>query len=346
MSTVFGGLFFVILVLAGFNLMLWNFIQFDAYNHIVASMGTKDALARAENLVVTAPGASGFAGTSFNITLSNQGGVTTTISRIYVQNLSPTNSLQCQGAALCILDPAPASPGFSNANIQVGERNHVVYVYGLTIKDGSGYKVVLSTTRGNQFSFFYPWPANLFGGTNSNQTNTAHGDLDVKFDINSFNFTRGTQTVSQPGYTVPYATNVIFWVKVVNNAIFPISLSQYTSLYFVCYQDRFGSGSGTCNETDLNYVVDNQTLNPSNIIAYDQVNRPYVIPPATANGPSTPVIVHFGSFYPAGTQPQDVDFPTPYLVFMGFFYTVNGQIVGQTISFVAIRACATYPSCP
>ncbi len=367
MSTVFGGLFFVILILMGFNLMTWNFLQYDAYNSVVTSMSQRDQLSSSENLQAVPPGATGFVGNTFNITVTNLGGVTTTLTRIYIQNVSPTGTLplQCRGASLCTVDSGAGTTncagngncGFTNANIRPGENNHVMKVTGLRINDGSGYQVIMSSTRGRQFSFFYPWPVNALGGSNSNSTNTAHGALDVKFDLNSFNFTRGTETVSQPGWTVPYLTDLVYWVKVVNNAVNPITISQYTSLYFVCYQDRFGSGQSpgfglpACTETDNSFVVDNTTMNPNNIIAYDDVNRPYTLPAAGPNGPTGSTIIKFGSFCPGsqcGNPPptQDVDFPTPYLVFMGFFYKINGQIVGQTISFVAIRACATYPSCP
>jgi hypothetical protein len=353
MSTVFGGLFFVILILMAFNVMLWSFIQYNAYNQVVTSAGMRDQQARSENLVFNAPGASGFNGNSFNITVSNQGGVTVTIARIYVENLAPTNLAQCQGILACVINPPPSSMYFTGGNIAEGQLNHVITVRGITIGDGSGYQVVLSTTRGRQFSFYYPWPVNALGTSNSNSTNTAHGALDVKFDLNSFNFTEGHQTVSHPAWTVPYGNNgqvpLVFWVKVVNNALQPITISKYTSLYFVCYQDRFGSGSGNCRETDLSYVVSNQTLNPSNVIAYDEVNSPYVLPAAGPNGPTGSTVLKFGSADPASGgsgEAQDLDYDTPYLVFMGFFYKINGVIVGQTISFVAIRACSAYPSCP
>jgi hypothetical protein len=246
-------------------------------------MSQRDQLSTSENIQAVPPGATGFAGNTFNITLTNLGGVTTTLTRIYIQNVSPTGTLplQCRGAGLCTVDPGTGTTncagngncGFTGANIRPGENNHVMKVTGLTVNDGSGYQVIMSSTRGRQFSFFYPWPVNGFGGSNSNATNTAHGALDVKFDINSFNFTRGTQTVSVPGWTVPYGTPLVYWVKVVNNALNPITISQYTSLYFVCYQDRFGSGQSLCNETDLNFVVDNQTMNPNTLVAYDDVVR-------------------------------------------------------------------------
>lgn len=352
MSTIFGALFFIILVLMGFNLMLWNFTQYDAYNTVLNSMKTRDQQASSETLTVNPPGIIGINGNAFNITVNDVGGITIQIARIYVVDVAPlSGSSPCQGSNWCVVDPT-GSKSFQYGNIAVGENGHLIKVSGIAI-DGSGYRVVLSTTRGNQFSFYYPWPVNQGGGgpSNSNSTNTAHGALDVKFDINSLNFTRGSQTISQPGFTVPYGTPLVYWLKVVNNALQPITISQYTSLYFVCYQDRFGSGSGTCNETDLNYVVDNSTMNPNTLVAYDEVNNPYVIPAAGPNGPTGYKILKFGSFCPGSTcgnppPNQDVDFPTPYLVFMGFFYKINGQIVGQTISFVAIRACTTYPSCP
>jgi hypothetical protein len=369
MSTVFGGLFFVILILMAFNVMLWSFIQYNAYNQVVTSAGMRNQQAMSENLVFNAPGASGFSGNNFNITVSNQGGVAVTLARIYVSNLSPTNSAQCQGAALCTINPPPSSMYFTGGNIAEGQLNHVVTIHGITIGDGSGYQVVLATTRGRQFSFYYPWPVNAGGASNSNSTNTDHGALDVQFQYNSLNFTDYNQQQSSPAWTVPCCQNgggpnLVWWVKVINNALSPITISQYTSLYFVCYQDRFGSGQGNCQETDDTFVVDASTLNPNNLIAYDQVNRPYVLPAAGPNGPNGYTIMKFGSACPGNQHettdrngnlycasggpltPQDVDYGTPYLVFMGFFYFENGYTVGQTISFVAIRACPTYPSCP
>src|SRR2546426_329604 len=45
MSTIFGGLFFVIIILMGFNVMLWGFIQYDAYNHVITSISYRISLA-------------------------------------------------------------------------------------------------------------------------------------------------------------------------------------------------------------------------------------------------------------------------------------------------------------
>jgi len=134
--------------------MTWNFLQYDAYNGVATSISQRDQQAASENLVVTAPGATGFSGNSFNITVGNTRGVSVTVTRVYIFNLSPSGSTQCS-AGVCIVDPVSrvncAGNGncvFTNANVQVGENNHNIRVTGLTINDGSGYNLVLSSIRG------------------------------------------------------------------------------------------------------------------------------------------------------------------------------------------------------
>ncbi len=350
-STVFAGLFFVILILMGFNVMTWEFLQYDTYNGVVTSMSQRDQQSLSESLAATAPGATGFVGNSFNIIMNNTGSVMVTVSRIYISNFSPTGSTKCSGSNICIIDPVSpsncAGKGnciFTNANVLVGENNHSIHVSGLTINDGSGYKVVLSSSRGRQFSFYYPWPVNIFGpagASNSNVTDTAHGPLDIKLAANSFNFTQGTQTTSQPAWNIPYRVNVVFWIKVYNNAIYPITLSKYTNLYLFCEPP-----GADCENTQTYFISDNQTINPSSIVAYDEVNRPVVVPAAGSNGPTGFTVIKFGSFNPASTTAEALSEATPYLFFMMFFFKLNGVVVGQTLNFFAIRACTTYPSCP
>src|SRR5467141_5401523 len=94
-STIFGRLFFVILILMGFNLMLWGFIQYDNYNSSLFKMNQNDQLASSENLVPTNPGAQNFTSTSFNIPVNNLGGTTVSIARIYISNISPTGGTKC-----------------------------------------------------------------------------------------------------------------------------------------------------------------------------------------------------------------------------------------------------------
>src|SRR3972149_2433745 len=88
MSTIFGGLFFIILILMGFNVMLWGFIQYDKYNGIITTMAQRDQQATAENLIPVNPGATDFniPGQSFNITVNNLG-IAVSIARIYILNI-------------------------------------------------------------------------------------------------------------------------------------------------------------------------------------------------------------------------------------------------------------------
>src|SRR5207244_2808177 len=80
-------------------------------------------------------------------------------------------------------------------------------------------KVVLSTTRGRQFSFFYPWPVTPPSGGNTGGTfQTNIGPLSIFFDFKSFNFTQGSQTQSQPAWCLPSGATVLLYLKLVNQA--------------------------------------------------------------------------------------------------------------------------------
>ena len=278
-------------------------------------MKQRDLRAASENLAATAPGATGFAGNGFNI-IVNTGSVMVTVTRIYISNFSPTGFTQCSGSNVCIIDPVSptncAGKGncvFTNANVQVRKNSHNMHVAGLTIKDGSGYKVILSSSGGRQFSFYYPWPVNIFGpsgASNSNDTDTAHGPLDIKLSVNSFNSTQGTKTISQPSWNIPRRVNVVFWIKVYNNGLNLIALSKYTNLYLFCEPP-----GKDFEDTQTYFVSDNRTINPSSVVAYDEVNLPVVLPAAEPNGPTGFTIVKFGAFNPASTTAEALAEATP-----------------------------------
>ncbi len=103
MSTVFGGLFFVILILMGFNVMLWGFVQWDAYNRVIANMGQRDQQAISENIVPVNSTYSIGSGI-FNVVVDNLGASSVSIVQIYISNSNTTGNCQ----------PVPcASPPFS-----------------------------------------------------------------------------------------------------------------------------------------------------------------------------------------------------------------------------------------
>jgi len=348
MSTIFGGLFFIIILLMGFNLMVWGFAQYDSYNQALSKMSQNDQSAASENLVPANPGATNFnsAGSgSFNITVNNLGGTSVRIARIYITNVSPTGSSQCNSNP-CIVDPRPGAATcvgstvcyMTNGNIAVGEINHQIKVTGLLINDGSGYKVVLSSTRGRLYSFYYPWPASPTGGGGGTFV-TNIGPLSIYFDFKSFNFTQGAQTSSQSAFCVPSGQTIVLWVKMVNQATdSDVKLEPNTLMMSEPYTTN---GLGHYVRT---WIVDPGSVNPSNVVGYNFNTNPYDLPAAGANGPGAPVIVKFGTTGgqggAGGTSFSEQD---TWLTFIGFYYLYRGQAQGETIPFMVMKDVAGYP---
>jgi len=349
MSTVFGGLFFVILILMGFNLMLWSFIQYDAYNTTLRSMNQSDQLAISENLVPTNPGAQNFTTTSFNIPVNNLGGTTVSISRIYIMNISPTGSSNCTNlgasAGPCIVD----SPGtqncagngvcvFTSGNIAAGEINHLIHVSGVTLNDGSGYKVILSSTRGRLFSFFYPWPITPVNvGNPGGNFVTNIGPLSIYFDYKSFNFTQGAQTTSQSAFCIPSNTPVVFWLKIANSATdSSVTIRDVTIMQLQAY------GVNGFGQFVTIYVVNQTTVNPNGIIPYNNA-QPSILPAATANGPATFTLLKFGSTTVDGASAPSFSRDNNWIMFIGFYYVYRGLTQGETIPFLDMKTTSGYP---
>src|SRR6266516_337576 len=152
MSTIFGGLFFVIIILMGFNVMLWGFIQYDAYNHVITSMSQRDQQAVSENLVpvnATYP-----TGGPLSIIVNNLGGSSVSIAAVYIWNTNTTG--QCRPTP-CIFNPPPQLVTyFTNGNIPAGAVNFVIHVQVINVQGGNIYRITLATTRGREFNLFYP----------------------------------------------------------------------------------------------------------------------------------------------------------------------------------------------
>ncbi len=342
MSTVFGGLFFIILILMGFNLMIWGFVQYDSYNHVITSMSLRDQQAISENIVPVNPGATDYnnVNNTFNILVNNLGGISVSIARIYILNISPTNSPQCQPSP-CIVNPAPSAVSFTAGNIAAGVINYKIHVQGMTINDGSGYKVILSSTRGRLFTFFYPWPQPApNGGQGLFVTNI--GPLSIYFDFKSFNYTQTTQTTSQSAFCMP-PTNVIIWVKISNTATdSDVRLLSPTMMEMQPYS---ANGFGQFVRV---WIEDNRTINPSFTIPY--VYAPgtwYDLSAASPNGPtsaSTAIVKFGGSSQNAGGS-APLTRTDNWLTFIGFYYLYRGQAQGETIPFMDFQTSSSAPNC-
>src|SRR2546427_7543327 len=92
-------------MLMGFNVMLWGFIQYDAYNHVITSMSQRDQQAVCENLIpvnATYP-----TGGPLSIIVNNLGGSSVSIAAIYIWNTNRseehTSELQSQSNLVCRL---------------------------------------------------------------------------------------------------------------------------------------------------------------------------------------------------------------------------------------------------
>jgi len=101
---------------------------------------------------------------------------------------------------------------------------------------------------------------------------------------------------------------------VYNNGLYPIALSKYTNLYLFCEPP-----GKDCEDGQTYFVSDNRTINPSSVVAYDEVTRPVVLPAAGPKGPTGFTVIKFGSFNPASTTAEALAEATPYLFFMMFF---------------------------
>ncbi len=340
MGTIFGGLFFIILVLMSFNIMLWTYTQQDAYNTVNTSMSDRDQQAISEKLIPLKPGAQNVTSSFFNIPVNNAASTTVTIVRIYVTGVSGAS--QCTGSnAPCIVNPSPASgASFSNANVPAGATHQLIPVNGLNINDGGTYKLVIATSRGRAYGFSYPWGSSQIVINNINQNTLNIGPFQVYIDFNSFNFTRGTQTQSQPGWIMPSKTQIILWVKISNVAPDPVTIAVQSGVLLEQYT---GSNAGTTALfiVNGNSICPNPTGSPPScqgITAF----TPITLPAATAAGPSPPIILKFSATLQGGTTPQSLSQDGTYLAFMGMFYTINGNFQGETVPFVASNLCITY----
>jgi len=174
-----------------------------------------------------------------------------------------------------------------------------------------------------------------------NRFQATAGPVTIFLDYKSFNFTQGSETMSQPAWAVSTGTSVVFWLKMANTASdSSVTVHVYTALVFTPYSS---AGLGTAVPF---YVVDSATLNPTNVIAYSETGNPYVLPAATSSGPVSTVIVKFGSSNQGGTTSQTFSATAgTFLVTIAFYYTYRGQAQGETVTLAAARTCTSFPAC-
>ena len=185
-SSIIGGLIILTLALTAFGAMVFVSEQNDQYQQSANQMAQYDSQQSSENLVfnspgltlvtsATVPGWGNGCTTTYNcysMTLSNLGGVGVQIVRIYV------NSTGSGCTSLCVFNPTLTitSYAFNQANsfLNLGEVNHALLLalpiaVALPNPNPAFPKntILVVTTRGNVFSFQWPFQLQIFGQSGS-----------------------------------------------------------------------------------------------------------------------------------------------------------------------------------
>lgn len=295
--------------------------------------------ALSESLMVNQPGAMSFTPQGFSINVSNIGAIKVNITSILIINFSPTGSAQCSGPSVCLLYPATSGTGFTNGVVGISENSHSINISGITINDGSGYKVILGSSLGKEYGFYYPWPVSNSPQGNGNGPFVINaGPLAIYFDYRSFNFTQGTQTQSQSAFCLPTSTSLILWVKIANTATdSSVTLKASTMMELQPYN---ANGFGQFTRV---WLDDTSTINPSNVVAYNDSTNPYVLPAAGPNGPSSFTTAKFSASSQSGTSAASFGTSDNWITFIGFYYVYRGQVQGVTIPFIDLKTTSGFP---
>ncbi len=338
MSTIFGALFFVILILMGFNVMLWGFVQFDAYNSVITKMSQRDQQAISENIVPTNSTCDSTcklgSGTLY-VWVNNLGGSSVSIASVYLFNVN--------GTGICQPTPCVASPASGTGNIPVGSVNFPIKVQGIAIGSYS-YHIVLGTSRGRLFSLYYPWrfsslTVNQIGG-GGGQFVTNIGPLAVYFDFKSFNYTQGTQTQSNPAFCMTPGNSLIY-VRIANTANDNVTILSPTMMEMQPYS---ANGFG---QFVRSWVLSPNSINPSTESAYRPLTSPYYLAGQPLSGPipANFAILKFGATGQGGTGSASLSNSDNWLTFIGVYYIFQGRTQGETIPFMDFQTNSAAPNC-
>ena len=186
-STMIGGVIILSLLLTALGTMVFVSQQYDQYQQSVNKMVQYGDKQQLENLVANSPGLTPVASNAavpgwgictsttyicYNMTVSNLGGVGVQIVRIYI------NSTGSGCTSLCVLNPTASitSYAFNQANsyLNQGEVNHWLVLAlprAVALPNPNPAfpqnTILVATTRGNVFSFQWPYQIQIFGQSGS-----------------------------------------------------------------------------------------------------------------------------------------------------------------------------------
>jgi len=206
-STAIGAVFFIILIVASLTAIQVIDAYQTRYQQIRNSMAEWDINRMSENLnITTLRQPSADTDYTFDLIISNEGGVFTKIIRVYVYDSTTEDLFGLYDKQISLIDE-----GFTEGEIIQGEKNHILKINSTNTLESSPlyrYRIIVCTERGRQFSYNYPSPFQVgFGG----------GYPIIVGDRYNFQYTSGLMTAFESAYVKPRATDRTLYRLLLNN---------------------------------------------------------------------------------------------------------------------------------
>lgn len=205
-GTMIGGMIILTILLTVLGTMVFVSQQYDRYQQIANRMTQYRQQQELENLVanypglVANPGWNGCNGCNmYNMTLSNLGGVGVQITAVYI------TSIGSGCISLCVLNPSPSSTSYafkqSTQFLNSGETNHAVLLYlpstvSLPNTVPATNTILIVTSRGNEFSFQWPFQTQVGGQSTSA---FSAGIMKVAYQCSTCGTAVGYDSKNEPG---------------------------------------------------------------------------------------------------------------------------------------------------
>ncbi len=305
-SSLVGAAFFVVLFVLGFNLVLYQLAQYDAYTHQLLTKTQFERERLSENLQIV----SFKAGSNvLNLTISNSGGVPIRLVRIWVTNQS-ANPLWHQGFAVnYVLDPGNTT---KNIGSNLG-----------TFSSSKTFVAKIITDRGNAFVALY--------STALASAVTSQGAGWITMDWNYYYYERdGNPGNLQPAWCIQqFSTNKVqFYIRVINHWDRDVRILQWSHMKML----------QTNGATNPFYIMDPSST-AANPVAYSTKITVYSNPTDQATGGALQQL-RFAATAAGGTAGQNVaNPPASYSGILVVFYEYspygNAYTLAQTIPFEA-----------
>ncbi len=206
-STAIGAVFFMILIVASLTAIQVIDAYQTRYQQIRDSMAEWDINRMSENLNITSlRQPSEDTDYTFDLIISNEGGVFTKVIRVYVYDSTIEDLFRLYDKQSSLIDE-----GFAGGEIIQGEKNYRLKINSTDALQSSPlyrYRIIVCTERGRQFSYNYPSPFQVgFGG----------GYPLIIGDRDNFQYTAGIMTNFEEAYVKARGTDRTLYRLAINN---------------------------------------------------------------------------------------------------------------------------------